>query len=57
MVKQDAINGISTLPDTATWDDIMYYLYVNQKIDKGLSDIENGAVLTQSEAREALCKQ
>jgi len=34
----------------------MYYLYVNQKIDKGLSDIENGAVLTQSEAREALRK-
>ena len=57
MVKQDAINVINTLPDTATWDDIMYYLYVNQKIDKGLSDIENGAVLTQSEAREVLRKQ
>ena len=52
MVKQIAIDGISTLPDTSTWDDIMYLLYVNQKVEKGLSDIEKGAVYTKEEARE-----
>ncbi|MCL2820134.1 MAG: hypothetical protein FWD38_04800 [Oscillospiraceae bacterium] len=52
MVKQVAIDGILTLPDTSTWDDIMYFLYVNQKLDKGLDDIENGAVYTMEEARE-----
>jgi hypothetical protein len=56
MVKQVAIDGISTLPDTSTWDDIMYFLYVNQKIDKGVADIEKGAVYSQEEAREMLRK-
>ena len=54
MVKQVAAEGILNLPDDSTWDDIMYYLYVNQKIDKGLEDIKKGAVYTREEAREYL---
>jgi len=54
MVKQIAAEGILSLPDNSTWDDIMYYLYVNQKIEKGLDDIEKGAVYTREEAREYL---
>ena len=54
MLKQVAAEGILNLPDDSTWDDIMYYLYVNQKIDKGLEDIEKGAVYTREEAREYL---
>jgi hypothetical protein len=57
MIKQKAIECILTLPDNATWDDIMYYLYVNQKIEKGLNDIEHGAVFSQAEAREKLRNQ
>ena len=51
MVKQIAAEGILALPDNSTWDDIMYYLYVNQKIEKGLEDIKKGAVYTREEAR------
>ena len=54
MVKQVAIDGIRTLPDSSTWDDIMYFLYVTQKIEKGLSDIEKGAVYTNEEAHKYL---
>ena len=36
MLKQIVAEGIMSLPDDSTWDDIMYYLYVNQKIDKGV---------------------
>ena len=54
MVKQVAIDGIRTLPDNSTWDDIMYFLYVNQKIDNGLNDIEKGQVFSQSKAQEKL---
>jgi len=54
MVKQAVAQGILDLPDDSTWDDIMYYLYVNQKIEKGLEDIEKGAVYTREEAREYL---
>jgi hypothetical protein len=52
MVKETAIEGIRTLPDMATWDDIMYFLYVNQKIEKGISDIENGNIYSHEEARD-----
>jgi len=54
MVKQLATEGILNLPDESTWDDIMYYLYVNQKIEKGLEDIEKGNVYTREEVREYL---
>ena len=54
MLKQIVAEGIMNLPDDSTWDDIMYYLYVNQKIDKGLEDIEKGAVYTREEAQEYL---
>jgi len=54
MVKQIAIDGIRALPDSSTWDDIMYFLYVSQKVEKGLSDIEKGAVYTNEEARKYL---
>ena len=54
MVKQLAAEGILNLPDESTWDDIMYYLYVNQKIEKGLEDIEKGNVYTREEVREYL---
>jgi len=34
--------------------DSLYEKYVNQKIEEGLADIENGNVYTQEEAREYL---
>jgi hypothetical protein len=55
--KQIVIDGIRALPDDATWDDVMYFLYVNQKIEKGLNDIKAGNVLLQNEVREKLKKQ
>ncbi len=54
MPKNEALNVISTMPDDVTWDDIMYSLYVIQKIDKGLYDIEKGAVFLHDMARERL---
>ncbi len=45
-IKQDAINAISSLPDTATTEDIMYRLYVIDKIKRGLEDMDNGNTVT-----------
>lgn len=55
-IKKNAIELISSLPDNTTWDDIMYEIYVKQKIDKGLSDIENGK-LTSHETVKKMFKQ
>jgi predicted transcriptional regulator len=40
--KQAAREIIDHLPDQATWDDIMYELYVKEKIEQGLADIDAG---------------
>lgn len=40
--KDAARQIIEHLPEEATWDDIMYELYVKQKIEAGLADIKAG---------------
>jgi hypothetical protein len=57
VVKQQAIDGIRMLPDSATWDDIMYCLYMTQKLESATRDIQVGAVCPHEQAREQLRKK
>ncbi|MBI4684452.1 MAG: hypothetical protein HY755_04555 [Nitrospirae bacterium] len=41
-LKQEAIRVISKLPETANIDDIMYELYVVDKVKKGREAVERG---------------
>lgn len=43
-LKQEAIDAISKMPDPATIDDIMYRLYVIDKIRKGREAADRGDV-------------
>jgi hypothetical protein len=43
-IKSEAIKLIRGLPESATWDDLMYRIYVRQKIEAGLSDVHAGKV-------------
>lgn len=43
--KEAARQIIEHLPDQATWKDIMYELYVKQKMEEGLADIEAGRTI------------
>ena len=45
-LKQEAINAISKLPDTANIDEIMYRLYVIEKVRKGKEAIEKGNTIS-----------
>ena len=54
MIKQEAIDCISALPDTAEWDDILYSLYVIQKIERGRDDVRSGKSVTVEEARKQM---
>jgi hypothetical protein len=40
--KQAAKQIIDQVSDQASWDDIMYELYVKEKIEEGLADIKAG---------------
>ena len=50
-VKTDALRIVDSLPDNATWDDLMYLIYVRQCVDAGIADAEAGRVLDVSEVR------
>lgn len=43
-VKADAHRLIDSLPQHATWDDIMERIYVRQCIESGLEDVKGGRV-------------
>ena len=50
-IKQEAHRLIEQLPETATWDDLMYEIYVRQAIEAGLTDSEAGRMLDVKEVR------
>ncbi len=52
--KDAARQIIEQLPDKATWDDIMYELYVKQKIEEGLKAADEGRTVTHEEAKRRL---
>ncbi len=55
-IKEEALNAISTLPDDAEINDIMYRLFVIDQIDKGLNDIEKGNVISVEELEKEIEK-
>lgn len=38
-VKADALKLVRSMPDSSSWDDLMYQIYVRQKIEAGLDDL------------------
>ena len=45
-VKQEALNTIHQLPDDANMEEIMYRLYVLDKIQKGQEAVKQGETLS-----------
>jgi predicted transcriptional regulator len=52
--KEAAIRIITNLPDQATWDDIMYQLYVKKKIEFSLNVAEEGKVYSHDEVKKRI---
>jgi predicted transcriptional regulator len=52
--KEIARELIDRLPDTASFDDLMYELYVRQKIEAGLKAAEEGRTISHEEAKKRL---
>lgn len=49
--KQEAHALIAELPDTASWDDVVYRLAVRRSIERGLADVETGRLTDLEEVR------
>ncbi len=48
-IKAEAVKLIGRLSDDCTWDDIAYAVYVRQRIEAGLRDVEEGRLIDHEE--------
>jgi len=53
-LKQEAINAISKMPDSADIDEIMYRLYVIDKVIKGREAVEQGDTISIEELKREI---
>ena len=51
-VKSQAIKLVRGLSPESSWDDLMQQIYVRQKIDAGLKDIQAGKVHSHESIRK-----
>ena len=49
-IKPDARKLVESLPDSASWDDLAYEVYVRQSIEAGEADADAGRVVSHEEA-------
>ncbi|MDX9873245.1 MAG: hypothetical protein RBT41_12660 [Clostridia bacterium] len=52
--KNEAIKLLEGISDQATWEEIMYQLYVKMKVSAGLNDMNEGKVVSNDEAIKKL---
>ena len=52
--KQEALNIIDRMPDDSDMDEIMYRLYVLDKIRKGQQSVEQGKTTTSEELQREI---
>ncbi len=51
-MKEEARNLVEHLPEHATWDDLMYQIYVRQKISAGIDAGREGRVCAHDEVKQ-----
>ena len=54
--KEEVIRILEGLPEDASLEDIQYHLYVRQKIEHGLEDLEAGRTLSEEEFDRRMAK-
>jgi predicted transcriptional regulator len=57
IAKEEARKLIETIPDDASWDDVMYEFYVRTKIEIGLEAADAGKVVSQEEVEKRFCPE
>lgn len=56
-LKDEAKRLIDDLPEAATWEDIVYQLYVRKKIEEGIKASEEGRVVSHEEVKRRFSRQ
>ncbi len=50
-IKEEVQSLLKDLPEDATWDDLMYKIYIRQTIEAGLEDSKAGRTIDVKEVR------
>lgn len=50
--KDEARKTLESLPEDASWDDVIYSLYVRQKIELGLAAERDGKVVSHDQVKK-----
>ena len=51
-IKQEAQRLLENLPEKATWEDLMYRIYVREAIEAGIKDSNEGRTVDVKEVRK-----
>lgn len=51
-IKKAAARLVRELPETASWEDLIYEIFVRQKVEAGLGDLEAGRVHSHDTIRK-----
>ena len=54
--KDEVRKLLEQIPSDASYEDIQYHIYVREKNEHGLKDIEEGRVLSQEEVERRMSK-
>ena len=54
--KKEVRKILDQIPDDASFEDIQYHIYVCQKIERGLQDIDDGRVLSQKQVEKRMSR-
>ena len=49
-IKSEARRLVESLPDSASWDDVAYEVYVRQSIEAGLGEADAGKLVDHDDA-------
>lgn len=54
--KEQVRQLLDTLPDEASYEDIQYHIYVQQKIERGLQAAEQGDFISDEEIEQRISR-
>lgn len=52
IIREEAKKLLNNLPDEASWDDVMYEMYVRKKIDEGVKSADEGKFISHEEVKK-----
>ncbi len=53
-VKEQILSLVNDLPDSITWEDALYEIYVKEKISLGMKQADEGDIISFEDVRKKL---